>query len=224
MRKISRSVFVLIVLLLCIVFFVGSPVISIAETRQQAEEKPKNPYENSKVLVEAFVVKVKLSALYDLGVSPIGQKPKSVTIENILTCLKNGDSAKVIDGAKLAARNNEDARIRATDTVYIERNTHTTGKAGVVAKSKTFDPYNRGKEFRAEPRISPDGRLRVEFSFSHTTFENALSSKEGSPPDKSSREWSGTVTLDAGRPIIVGATQDEETAVFLIICADIRDS
>jgi len=37
------------------------------------------------------------------------------------------------------------------------------------------------------------------------------------------RQWSGAAHLEAGEPVIVGATQNEETAVFLVLCADIKD-
>lgn len=42
------------------------------------------------------------------------------------------------------------------------------------------------------------------------------------PPTIITRQWSGTVSLEAGKPSIAGATQGEQKAVFLILCADIK--
>ena len=66
-----------------------------ANSQQQAAQA-----EYPKVMVQAFLAEVKLEALYKQSVNPLGQRPKSVTVENILDCLKDKDKAKIVTGVK----------------------------------------------------------------------------------------------------------------------------
>ena len=98
MAKISKSILVLVVVTLCIMLLAGRSIGPTAE----AQAKIEDPYKDVCVLVEAFVVEVDLSSLYRQGVSPIGQKPDSVSVENILKCLDAKDIAQVTTGIKVA--------------------------------------------------------------------------------------------------------------------------
>jgi hypothetical protein len=83
---------------------------------EQHAEPAKDKYEDSRILVEAFLVEVNLEALYASGVNPIGQEPNSVSVENIQQCLKNPDSGRVTTGAKAAARQGRGASIQVSET------------------------------------------------------------------------------------------------------------
>jgi hypothetical protein len=65
--------------------------------------------------------------------------------------------------------------------------------------------------------------MSISFDFRQEEVEKATSENEA-PPHIVKRLWSGTVYVQRGKASIVGATQDEEKAYFLILCADIRDT
>ena len=223
MAKISKNIVVLAIVVLCTLFLAGHSVGPVAKAQTKQAEQIEDPYKHSRILVEAFVVEVKLSMLYELGVSPIGQTPNSVSIEDILQCLRDTANAKVTAGAKVAVIQNQEGRTQATETVYVERQT-TTGvrrENRAPTASKTFQSYDVSKIFTVRPMVIPDGKIVLTFDFSQNTLGSRLSQSEA-PPDLIRQSWSGTISLNAGKPSLVGATQNEETAAFLIICADIK--
>lgn len=220
MAKISRNIVILICVMSCVLFLAGHLVGPTAEAQAKKAEQVEDPYKNSTVLVEAFVVDVKLSALYDLGVSPIGQKPNSVSIENILKCLQDEDSAGVSTGAKVVLQQKQSASAESKETIYRERQAPIkVGSNRVVSRS--YQSYNISSSFRASVNILPDSRIFVSFDFNQFGVEKVASMND-MPPTTITREWSGTVCLEAGKPSIAGATQGEQKAVFLILCADIK--
>lgn len=220
MAKISRNIVILICVMSCVLFLAGHLVGPTAEAQAKKAEQVEDPYKNSTVLVEAFVVDVKLSALYDLGVSPIGQKPNSVSIENILKCLQDEDSAGVSTGAKVVLQQKQSASTESKETIYRGRQAPIkVGSNRVVSRS--YQSYNISSSFRASVNILPDSRIFVSFDFNQFGVEKVASMNDV-PPTTITREWSGTVCLEAGKPSIAGATQGEQKAVFLILCADIK--
>ncbi len=220
MAKISRNIVILICVMSCVLFLAGHLVRPTAEAQAKKAEQVEDPYKNSTVLVEAFVVEVKLSALYDLGVSPIGQKPNSVSIENILKCLQNEDSAGVSTGAKVVLQQKQSASAESEETIYRGRQAPIkVGSSRVVSRS--YQSYNISSSFSASVNILPDSRIFVSFDFNQFGVEK-IASMTDVPPTTITREWSGTVSLKAGKPSIAGATQGEQKAVFLILCADIK--
>lgn len=220
MAKISRNIVILICVMSCVLYLAGHLVGPTAEAQAKKAEQVEDPYKNSTVLVEAFVVEVKLSALYDLGVSPIGQKPNSVSIENILKCLQDEDSAGVSTGAKVVLQQKQSASTESKETIYRGRQAPIkVGNNRVVSRS--YQSYNISSSFRASVNILPDSRIFVSFDFNQFGVEKVASMNDV-PPTTITREWSGTVCLEAGKPSIAGATQGEQKAVFLILCADIK--
>jgi len=216
MAKISKSILVLFVVTLCIVLPAGRSIGPTAE----AQAKIEDPYQDVCVLVEAFVVEVDLSSLYKQGVSPIGQKPDSVSVENILKCLDTRDIAQVTTGIKVAILSGQRGEAKISETIYVERQVAVPSGRKVPGAAR-YTNYEIGKTFRATVSVHPSGEILASFDFSESTYRNIISTDEA-PPNIVSREWSGTVNLHAGRPAIAGATQNEETAVFLILCADIK--
>jgi len=220
MAKISRNIVILICVMSCVLFLAGHLVGPTAEAQAKKAEQVEDPYKNSTVLVEAFVVEVKLSALYDLGVSPIGQKPNSVSIENILKCLRDKESAQVSTGAKVVIQHKQSGSAESKETIYKERQAPIkVGSDRVVSRS--YQSYNISSSFSALVNILPDSRIFVGFDFNQFGVEKVASMND-MPPTTITREWSGTVSLEAGKPSIAGATQGEQKAVFLILCADIK--
>jgi len=220
MSKISKSIVVLVAVMLCMVLLVGRSIEPTAEAQAKQAGMIENPYQNVCVLVEAFVVEVDLSELYKQGVSPIGQKPDSVSVENILKCLDTKDIAQVTTGVKVAIQSDQRGEAKITETIYKKRQVAVPG-GRKVSGPVSYRNYDIGKTFNTIASVHPSGEIFVSFDFVESTFRNITSTDE-TPPNTINREWSGKVNLQAGRPAIAGATQNEDTAVFLILCADIK--
>jgi hypothetical protein len=228
--KISRNIVILVCVISCALIAAGPLVGPVVKAQPKRAEPRKaelieDPYKDSTILVEAFVVEVRLSALYDLGVSPIGEKPNSVSIDNILRCLQDEDNARIISGAKVAIKQREQGTTESEQMIYLEQQkpakTSEASKKPTVVRSPR--PYKFRKTFRASANILAHNRIYVSFSFTGNSMDKVLT-KDSTPPNTVNWQWSGAVCLERGKAGIVGATQDEEKAVFLILCADIRDS
>jgi len=215
MAKISKSILLLVAAILCMVLLVsrsaGPTVIAQAQQAEKAEE----PHQDTCVLVEAFVVEVELSELYKQGVNPIGQKPNSVSVKNILKCLNTKDIAQVTTGVKVAVPSGHHGNAKIRETIRKIPVPNDRKVPGPVR----YTNYEIGKTFGATASIRPGGEILMSFDFSESTYRN-IPSTDDTPTNAINRQWSGTVNLNAGQPAIAGATQNEETAVFLIICAD----
>jgi len=222
MAKISKNIVALASVVLCAIFLAGHSVGPVAKAQTKQAEQIEDPYKHLRILVEAFVVEVKLSALYELGVSPIGQIPNSVSVENILKCLRDKGNAEVTAGAKLAVNHNRRGQMGSTETRYVQREEVIQSKRGDKAplSMKSFESYDIGTQFEAEASITSDGKISVYFEFIQSTVDIFVI-KDG-PPTVVTRQWESAVCLEAGKPSVVGATQNEEMAAFLIICADIK--
>lgn len=194
-----------------------------AQAQPDRNDKVETPPPDKCILVEAFVVEVKLAALDKLGVSPIGQKPNAVSVENILHCLGGKDMAQVISGLKVSALPEKAGEAKTTEKVYVERPidqaSRRTSSRGPVA-SKSYTSHEISRRLSAWGLIRPNGMILMDFTFEEITYRQAPDDQ--TPGDTVSRQWSGTACLEPGQPAIVGATQDEETAVFLVLCADVK--
>lgn len=189
----------------------------------EAREQQVDPYENTSVLVEAFVVEIPTNILSEAGVSPIGQAPEGVTILKILWCLKDTDDAEVVSGSKLMVRHNSRSEMSNRDTFYIKRekvNIRKTPDGPVETKDVRFDSYDSGIQFEAHPTISQDG-VRVSYKYSASGFEE--NDDQQSPPDRYSFDWEGTVTAASGLPVIAGGLQSENAVTFLILTATVQN-
>ena len=221
MAKISKSFVVLVAATLCLMLLASRSIEPTAKAQAKQAEKTEDPHRDTCVLVEAFVVEVDLSELYKQGVSPIGQKPDSVSVENILKCLDARDIAQVTTGVKMAVQSGQRGEAKITETIYKKRQVAIPSDrkvSGIVH----YTNYDIGKTFNTIASFLPSGEILVSFDFSESTFRNITSTDE-TPPNTISRKWSGAVKLHAGRPAIASATQNEETGVFLVLCADIKD-
>jgi hypothetical protein len=227
MRRLSRSIVILVGIAFCALFLAGHSAGPTAEAQAKNAEKASNPYEASSVLVEAFVVEVRLAALYELGVSPIGQNPHAASVQDILKCLQDENKAWVAGGAKLTVAPLASATTKSTESVHAERQKaeqtvseppRTTPRPPV--RSRGVSTWQIGAEFSAEVFVRPNGRIMVDYKFSQSTLRD-FPPKEGQPVDTLSRDWASSLYLDAGEPAIAGAAQNEETVAFLIISADI---
>lgn len=173
---------------------------------------PVDPHKDSVILVEAFMVEVRLSALYSLGVPQISEGCNSVSAEHIIKLMKTTDAAVVTAGAKVAVSQNSKANTKST--------TRQSILSGPPEKKRT-EYVEVGTSFTAFAIIRPGQKIFVELDFEHSTVQPA------SPNTKESRivkrTWDSYVYLKAGKPTLVGSTQDKETGTFLIVTANIKE-
>jgi len=230
MAKISRNILIIVFVISCALIAVGLLVEPIAEAQPRRTESKKvelieDPYKDSTILIEAFVVEVRLSTLYDLGVSPIGEKPNSVSIDNILRCLQNEDNARILSGAKVAVKHREQGTTESEQMIYFEQQkpAETSEKSNKLPVVRSPRPYKFSKSFSVSANIIAANRIFVSYSYSENALDKAPT-KDSMPPNSVNWQWSGMVCLEMGKASIVGAAQDEKKAVFLILCADKRDS
>ena len=114
MAKIARSIAALAVAAFCIVLLAGYATGPAAEAPSQQAGKTEEAHQEKCILVEAFVVEVRLASLYELGVSPLGQKPNSVSVDNLLNCLGGKNIAQVTAGVKVSLAPKEDGKVNKT--------------------------------------------------------------------------------------------------------------
>jgi hypothetical protein len=222
MVKISRNIIFLVCVISCAVIAAGPMAGPKVESQAWRNKTINDPY--ATILVEAFVVEVKLSALYESGMSPIGGKSNSVSMENILYCLQDEHKAKIGSGAKVAIRKNETGSIELEETIYLEKEEpiRTNDKNRPVIP-KSYRPYKINKVFEVSANFIDSKRISINYAFSQQEA-NKDSSKNQAPPSVAERVWVGKVCLEAGKAGIVGATQDDKNAVFLILCADTKEN
>ncbi|HUV67823.1 MAG TPA: hypothetical protein VMW24_28290 [Sedimentisphaerales bacterium] len=220
MAGIARTIAALVVAAICIALLVIYASGLAAEAQPGQAQRTQEVHRETCVLVEAFVVEVKLSSLYEQAVSPLGQRPNSVSVKNLLDCLNNKDAGQVTAGVKVSLRSTANAKTRTTETIYTERQVSLPAgrRTDGPAVSRSYRNYDIGNQFDAGASIGSNGAILVDFEFSQSTCRNVSSSEEA-PPNTVNRQWSGTASLNAGEPAIVGATQNEETAAFLVLCA-----
>lgn len=181
--------------------------------------KTVDPHENTSVLVEAFLVRVSIEALTQVGVNPIGQSPEGISILKILACLEDSDNAQVISGTKLMVRHKSKSEMSNGETFYL-KNEKVVHRGTEKITDVRYDAYESGIQFEAYPTIL-DGSIRIGYEYSQSGFEENEDSQ--SPPARYGIDWEGTVTLSSGQPVIAGAVQDDDIVRFLILTATIQE-
>lgn len=187
--------------------------------------KEADPYDNTSVLLEAFVVRVSTAALAEVGVNPVGQAPEGISILKILACLSDPEKAQVISGAKVTGGHNQRSKVSSNDTIYLkkEQDIPISPEATKVKRQMVeINPYNSGRTFSIIPQIQSDENIQVEATFSYSGIvENE---DQTIPPAKIGYDWTGVVTAYSGKPVITSAAQTDENVTFLILTATIQDS
>jgi hypothetical protein len=173
---------------------------------------PEDPHKDSVVMLEAFMVQARLSALYSLDVPLISKGCNSVSAEHILKLLKSTDAAQVTAGAKLAISQSSKAQTQSTARRALNIST---------PEKKRTEFVDVGTSLSAIAFIQPGGKMAVTLEFNHTAIE--FSDGKDEIGTFVERNWSTRTYPEPGKPTLVGATQDEKTASFLIITANIKE-
>jgi hypothetical protein len=176
--------------------------------------KPPDPHKDTVILVEAFMVQVRLSSLRSLGVPQISEGCKSVTAEHILKLLKTTDAAVVTAGAKVALVQGNKAKAGAKASHPIQ--------LGPPDKKVVRREYvNVGTQFTAVAEVRRDDKIFVNLEFEHIAIEESHGGDDSGMAVE--RQWTSSVYVKAGKPTLIGSTQDKETGTFLIVTAHIKD-
>jgi len=172
---------------------------------------PEDPHKNSIIQMEAFMVEVHLSAMQSLGVPAISHGDDFVSAEQIIKLMKTTDAAVVTAGAKLALAQANKARTESTTRKGIHTDPPNNTETEYIDVGTSFTAI---AEIRQEKIFA-----ELEFEYSDAVKDDE---KAHAIPQIVERNWGSTVCLSPGRPTIVGATQDEESATFLIVTANIK--
>ena len=206
------------------VLLVGFFCLDTAFCNNQAEKQPE-PYQNTSVLVETFVVRVSTEALTEMEVNPIGQGPEGVSIIKILACLDNPEKAEVLSGAKAQSLHGREASSQQQKRVYVKKESSKVVKekdGPREVKSVRYDDYDARITLSTRPFVISDDTVRIEFNYEESNFE--LADDESVPPTIFSYEWSGEIVARSGIPAIAGAAQTDDSITFLILTVTIQDS
>ena len=126
--------------------------------------------------------------------------------------------------ASSSTKQNEHSRTELKETKYFKREIATKGAGGKPGQRASYDKYQVGIDFSVHAFVKSESTVSVLFEFEQTGFEQTELdvSQADMPPDLFTRSWRNTVSLKGGEPTIVGSTQDEEKAIFLILCAHLE--
>jgi hypothetical protein len=173
---------------------------------------PEIMYKDSVIMLEAFIVEVRLSYLYSLGVPQISEGSKSVSAEHILKLLKTTDAATVTAGAKLALTHKNKARTGSTTRKAIYTDPPNNTKTEFIDVGTSFTAF---AEIRKEKTFA---ELEFQYSDIVKADKNA-----NAIPQIVENNWASSICLNSGEPTLIGATQGEQTGAFLIVTANIQE-
>lgn len=157
------------------------------------------------------MVEVKISALHSLGVPAISKGDDFVSAEHIIKLMKTTDAAVVTAGAKLALAQANKARTGTTTRKAIYTDPPNNAKIEFI---------NVGTSFNAIAEIRKE-KVFAELEFEYSDVVKA-DNKADTIPQIVERSWGSNVCLSPSVPAIVGATQDRDSAAFLIVTANIK--
>jgi len=188
--------------------------VVFAEGKDQAESQKEKPDYRSFV-VNAWLVKVDAEALYKSGVKPLSEKEKeNVSIMNLLWCLGEPNSGKVIISAETKAGCNEEGETSFKMTKYFK----------VVREGNLFDVMrlDNSVRFTTQLWMSDDKKhIRLEYSFNTNTFDEDEAQKSGLQPSTISMNNTSVTYVMPGKPVIASHTQIEDDMFFLVLMAEV---
>jgi hypothetical protein len=163
------------------------------------------------ILVEAFMVEVKLSALRSLDVPQISEGNDYVTADHIIKLMKTTDAAVVTAGAKVVVGQKNEAKNKST--------TERPFLTGPPEKKETVY-FDVGTQFTAIVEVRSDDKIFAEMEFEHSAIEEGDGKTDRGV--RVGKDFSSSVLLQNGKLTLVGATQDKETGTFMIVTANIQ--
>jgi type II secretory pathway component GspD/PulD (secretin) len=128
--------------------------------------------------------------------------------------MKTTDAAVVTAGAKVMVGQKNKAESKST--------TQRSIVSGPTDQKVVRLKYvNVGTQFTAAAEVRRDDKIFVELEFEHSAIEEGDGKTDRGVIVE--RQWTSSVYVQAGKPTLVGATQDKETGTFLIVTATIQE-
>ncbi len=196
-----------------LIYIMSSANTSVAE---DAEIDAQVQFAGATISVEASVVIVELEALEEITGESDTQTLNSISLDEILQCIREDEGGEVVSVVKLAVGSGIVAEMNT------EENEEEKGKN---PEEETGERENRETHvsFRVTPEIIDMDKIAVSFDFKQIVSESTLFS-ESDAEEQQDRvtkfEVSSELVLRPGQPRIVGATKKDE-ATFLIMSVDI---
>jgi len=181
-----------------------------------AEEKVS---EGCTVRLEAFVMEVKLSSLYDEGSKCIEGGLGSVSLEQLQQCLQKEQTAQVSMAMSALAQTGEKFTVRDGERVNIARE-KIMGDGRIV---KDYQWAESRFEFEGFCENLDDDRVMVEYRLQQVKPERLFLKEQDEDIAEVKRSWSGKMVLKSGEPRIVAAGQNERLADFLVLHAEVDE-
>lgn len=173
--------------------------------------KQADPFVNTSVLVEAFIVRVSTEALAEMGVSPIGQAPDGV--KKIIEAMAEPDGAEMVAATKVLVCNKHESRVQNSNRVTITRKSDS---------AVNHEQYQSGLSLNVTPYITAEKTVKLSYSFHASLLEEP--EDEAGFPTTYDYEWQSVMTAQSGKPLVAAAAPSEGSVTFLILCATIQDA
>jgi hypothetical protein len=197
-----------------------------------AEEKtppPPDPYADTQILVEAFIVKANTASLKEIGVDLLGQGPDGISILKLAACLQK-ETAQVVSGAKVTAKQARQGKTRDDKRIYLKQinKSIVAPKQGdpagkpIESVSIQYRDYDFGKTLEVFAKILSETAILTEYKYLENgilTDPKNYDPNNAPPPDTYKYSWEGSLSLCPGKPVIAGASQNKDSVIFLVLTA-----
>lgn len=224
MKKVSKKLVILAIVLVTAALLTSS-------FAAPEEKLPGNPEQTSpaqkKILIEAAVIEINTDALFSSKVNPVDRRLNLVSIEKISQCMENNKNGKVLTRTTTTIISGQSTSMSESERFYLPFEKTVTTPDKKPYKLTEYIWSENEVDFKAAASVKPDGKVEVKFAFKQKMPKSVFAKPDKLSTDKlvieeSKWEWNANVNLEVGKPSIVAAVQHEQTAVFLILCAEIE--
>ncbi len=194
-----------------LIYLVSWASVSVAEVGSAAGEGRST---DVTVSIEACVVRVETEALEQSAGEAGFLALSSVEASRLLEHVGDG-RAEVVSGIKVLV---ESGALAELTTEQDARQKTKAGEEDLTQEGES------AISFEAQALVGPAGTITVQFTFKQTLSESSsvqASEEEQEEDGLQVIELSSKVSLEAGRPRVVGARKIDDQAMFVILYADI---
>lgn len=183
----------------------------VGPAQAQREQPEPGPYEEHCVLIETFTVELSTEALADAGTDI--RDYQGISVNRLIAALADDENGSVKSGLKIRTGHDDTANIRIS-----EQRENRTMRGETPVRHIRYELVRSCNIERC--RIDQSGRILISF---HYQEEYPIASDNGdAPPPIYQWSFESQLRANSGEPHIVAATQDEETAMFVVFLATLE--
>jgi hypothetical protein len=188
----------------------------VDEQGKLEKEKP----DTRSVVVDAWLIRVDADALAKSGVRPLSEKDKeNVSVMNLIWCLNEPNSAKVMASARIQSHNYERAECESEKVEYVKSENGMTLPGGrEVQRAISFNPYTSSTNLRTTLSILDDKKIRLEYYFKANDF---IISDSNSPAGENRIQFNNIIILPDKKAVIAAQSQTGKEMFFLVLKGEI---